>query len=275
MHTLEGLRALQVALKSLVNPAISGIAGLEFHGTSAELSSWVASLKKKGTALPSPLDGFSSELRARILALPGNSVHFPSVLHEKPADAAELMNAVYDFTGIRRFVVHPDDSEISTLVATAELLSPAVTISLENMDPRKRSFRTLEEIAALLRLHERFSTTLDICHWVEHGHSSESSTLLEFMLQNHSRLTGIHFSVPNSRSVEYRKHPEIVTTHYLASDSGFPLSDRFFEAIPAHATIVIEGVIPPRGTYLLKREISLLLSHGNLAGEKVRAYRIA
>jgi hypothetical protein len=199
-------------------------------------------------------------------------VHLPGLSGEKSNAVAALINSVYESTGIQRFVVHPDEAGPTKLLAIAADLRPEVSISIENMDPRKNSFRSLEEVSALLNLHERFSVTLDICHWIENGNSSESEDLLQFLSLYNERVTGIHFSVPSSGDSVYRLHPEIETTHYLASGSNVNISDSFFGAIPLYAAVVIEGVIPQRGLHLLERDISLLLSYEATESSRVRRY---
>ncbi len=256
--TLAGLRSLESAIRELVYPKTDGVMGFELHGTFPELLAWNDSLKRGECALPSPLVGFNRELRAKILTLSSNSVHLPNLAQENSTVVADFMNSVHEFTGVSRFVVHPNDTHVTQLVRIADLLHPNISISIENMDPRKESFRNLEEIESLLELHERFSITLDICHYVENGYSSESDELLKFISNHHHRIKGVHFSVPTSQSAVYKEHSKIETTHYLASDSQFFLSQSFFDAIPDHAAIVIEGVVPQNDISLLNREIALL-----------------
>jgi hypothetical protein len=263
-HSLPGLRLLEEVFWNLLTNEEARVAGFEIYGSPQELFTWAALLKKGLPALPPPLVGFNKTLCKKILSLTANSVHLPNLEKQEVRHISKFMNIVFEATGISRFVLHPCDVECSFLLQLAESVHPNISISCENMDPRKRSFRTLQELEALLSMHERFSVTLDICHYIENGNSSDSEELLSFLSRYHKRVLGVHFSVPTSRNETYKKDPNIDTTHYLAWDSGCSLSTAFFDMIPDHSTIVVEGVIPYDTSQMLRSEISFIRSRGLL-----------
>jgi hypothetical protein len=221
--------------------------GLEFSLTIEQLQSWENALTSGAKCLPFPFHDTRGSLVSRILDLPSNSVHLPLIhgLSDQGLSAlATSIGKIYSATRIVNYIIHPDEVPPSSWKLLDRSLPEGVSLCIENMDPRKRAFRTLSEIDTLVQTSNRFKVTLDTSHWLECGHSLQGSEVLTFLENYRSRIASIHLSVPSSSSRFYLRSPEISTSHYFAYNSGVVLPSSFFTMLNPDTIITLEGVVP-------------------------------
>lgn len=118
----------------------------------------------------------------------------------------------------RYFVVHPDATNLEDIDTEIEEY-----LSFENMDPRKSSYQTIEEMRILFTRFPRAKFTFDINHATENNLPRNGFQILQKPAQ-------IHFSTVNQGF--YPVFPEIETPHALAHlDRNFnPNLDSFISS---------------------------------------------
>lgn len=137
-------------------------------------------------------------------------------------------------------------------------LSPKVTLSIENMDHRKRNCSSLEDISEILDRYPKLHCTFDICHWLELLRGALDRDVLTFLSRYQERVSKVHYSVPSSLSEVYKNSREISTNHFLTTFSGFFLPYEFFSLFQPEAEWVIEGVIPFGHVDTVEHELDFL-----------------
>ena len=223
------------------------IDGYELYAPFEELGLWAASLKNKDYKLPGCLSYFSKESAKHILENGKNTLHIPKLADIKKGTEKELVDAlktIYQETGINDFTTHPDECEIERIAKIASLLPENIRFSLENMDPRKKDYKSINEISAVLHNIKNTSLTFDLCHWIENGYSLDSLQLNLFFQKFGDRVNKIHYSVPKTEWKLYGEYPEIETSHFLTINSNQEISINFINQLVASTAWIIEGVVP-------------------------------
>ncbi|MDC0358468.1 hypothetical protein OAO01_06595 [Oligoflexia bacterium] len=241
-------------------------AGFELHASLEDLSVWVADLKRGRKVLPAAYPGLSRGLQERIFDLRHNALHLCLEEMLSKGDVrvlARLLTAVHKYTGISEFTIHPDLVHHACWQPLLSRLPSPLSLSVENMDCRKRCFRALTELAELLIQHPRLQCTFDTSHWLEHKRALDAPELLQFLKIHRQRVSKIHFSVPTSKAAAYLDSQQIKTSHYLQVRSGVACSESFFQALNYDLPFVIEGLVPVGNFSLLldeARELRLQLN---------------
>jgi hypothetical protein len=235
------------------------IDGIELALDFSELGQWTRGRSARPRkVLPGSFGNLSPELQQRLLRLRHNTVHLAPLknLHaSRRSWLIERLRMVADTTGITEFTVHPDEVTDDAWQQILDQLPADIVLSVENMDPRKRNYRTLGEMQALLDTYPQLRLTFDLCHWLEEGGSSSSVEMLEFFKRNGERISKIHFSVPRSMHESYGDIAPGFTSHFLAASSDVWVAQAFFDALPQGIRWVSEGLVPLRGVKLLKAEL--------------------
>lgn len=153
------------------------------------------------------------------------SVHAPSRLRELSEEAAFAM--LYELPAEWPIVVHPD------IIQTKQLWTKlGDRLCLENMDNRKSTGRTVEELRGLFEAFPRAGFCLDLGH-AKQIDPTMASTLL-MLREFGSRLRQVHVSDVGPRG----EHLAIGVLAVLAFS-------RVANHIPATCPIIIESVIAP------------------------------
>lgn len=251
------------------------IDGVELGADFSELGDWTRQLtRRKHPTLPGRLSLLSPTLQERILRLRHNTLHLAPLDQLRPSRCGWLIDRlqrVAETTGITEFTVHPDGVSEDVWRQLVENLPPPLSLSVENMDPRKKGFQSLEEMARLLDTYPSLQMTFDICHWMETGRAVDDRNLLQFLAKYGERISKLHFSVPRSQSEVYADLEEGTTTHFLSIGSGIWLPRAFFDALPSKIKWVAAGLVPLNGIRLLKSELYQLhrLAYQPAADRKV------
>jgi hypothetical protein len=235
--------------------------GLEIVASFSELEGWIEELEKDGSALPKRLEFFSANLK-QIIRNSTNTIHIPPLgMLPKGLEGwlAESLHRISELTGVREFTCHPDGCASERWGTLLQRLPANLYVSVENMDFRKASFKTLDELKSLVEEHPQLRFTFDVCHWLELGQSLNSKEFLNSFKGLLPALSKIHFSVPNNNSDFYQKTDCALPYHYLYHGSSVLFPTEFLALIPDDVVWVLEGLLP------LKEE--------NLLGEEIRALR--
>lgn len=265
MNSLPARRQLEDEIARLTRQGL--VHGIEFSVKNHELVGWTNELRNGVKKLPAPLNYFRQPHQERLLELPFNTVHLEplNALEDGQEEwLAGQLAEIYRSTNIKEFTVHPDGVPIARWQRLLDAVPQGVLLSVENMDLRKATHRTLEEIELLLTLYPRLRFTFDVCHWIEQGREVSGVGFREGMLRLMRRLSKIHFSVPRSTAECYRNEG-IETFHFLRAGSAVELPDEFFSLIPEQCPWVIEGVIPVTQPALLEQEIVYLFQKMSLS----------
>lgn len=125
---------------------------------------------------------------------------------------------------ISHVVVHPD------LVDDWNVFDEfSIPVAIENMDNRKKSFRTLQELREFFHKYPHFKLVFDVQHWAVNDY--DINRIPAILKEFHDRLIGIHLSgvgddkyhIPVCRS----KQKELVEV---------------LQDIPSNIPIILEGV---------------------------------
>ena len=126
-------------------------------------------------------------------------------------------------------VFHPDELAPGDLAALARLPFPA---SIENMDPRRDDWRTVDEVQRFLMPAPHVGWTLDTAHVEENGLEVESFRPLFAPRETH--LSAAHASYYDFNHALVHLRP---ASEFPYVPSGCPL-------------VTLEGVVPVGGTWL-------------------------
>lgn len=240
--------------------------GFEIHvGSIDELLIWALSLRGGAEALPGALNSLPQRNIAAILQSSFLSIHLPSPPAPEGRERTALaysMDLLHATLGIQDFTIHPNGTSPTLWNKIMGDVSSPAYLSIENMDPRKESHQTLQEISALLDATPRLRHTFDVCHWMELGNASDDPSLLEFLHRYRDQISKIHFSVPQSSSGLYDMGES--TSHCLSIAGGPAIRDGFFTALDPSIPFIVEGYIPVLAALpLLERETRFLRSVKN------------
>lgn len=140
----------------------------------------------------------------------------------------------------QHFVVHPDSAILDDISKDIEWF-----LSFENMDTRKKSYKTSEEMKKLFTQFPKSNFTFDINHADENNIERKEFWVLQAPRQ-------IHFSTVNNNF--YPNNSEIDTPHALAHlNSTF--NRKIGVALPPQIIVTLEGVFPVGNSEYIKREI--------------------
>ena len=152
-----------------------------------------------------------------------------------------MLYCIKTIPNFKHFVLHPDSAILKDLNKDIESY-----ISFENMDTRKPSHQTPEEMLQLFKKYPESSFTFDINHAEENNISYEDFNIVKHPEQ-------IHFSVVNKKY--YKNYPEINTPHALASlEEWFNFNLKKYK----NSIITIEWVFIPWKNNLIEKEILLV-----------------
>lgn len=214
------------------------IDGFEVVYSAEDLASPWHLLPERFTCLP-------VQLQARVIDSL-SSIHLPSLGHLNTNEKLYLAHSVkhaYEAGLCSEFTIHPDNTAFQDWKMFLQHIPQGAVISVENMDKNKQNYRTLDELIHLTDSFPQLQITLDICHWLELGHESDSPDLLEFIGDRHERITKVHFSAPSSNASWYNRAQGMQDNHNLVANSGWNISPAFYRAL-THVPFVIEGGIP-------------------------------
>ncbi len=269
---LSARRKLDQHISELVESPDS-ISGVEFYLSLSELVLWAKNLRLSRFAIP-PNPPLSAALLRRLLALPRNSIHIPDLKRFHAGEERILgstLKVIYEHTGIQEVTAHPDQCSRKLVERFVHALPDEVTLSLENMDLRKKDCQTLEEMNERIATDSTLGFTFDLCHWLEQGYSLSNDSVLRHANLFNDRLTKIHFSSP-LRSAVYDTNPSIETSHYLMAPTRTIIPDKFLELLPQDIIWITEGVVPVGRFDLVRNELMLMSALGSRVSEvRVRA----
>ncbi len=159
------------------------------------------------------------------------SCHLPCNIcyRYESSNVERILQNVIVFSGMTKLVkyvvLHPD------LVVDWEIFDDfSIPIAIENMDNRKNTFRTLQELRDFFQKYPQFKLVFDVQHWIVNN--NDISAIPDIITEFSDKLVGVHLSgvgqsnkyhVPVSRA----NHRELVES----------LCD-----LPAYIPIILEGV---------------------------------
>ena len=167
-----------------------------------------------------------------------NTLH---LLWFKKNDIEWIKYCIKTIPDFHHFTLHPDDTDFTSLDKDIEKY-----ISFENMDTRKKSHQTPEEMINLFKNFPEAWFTFDINHAEENKVNYKDFDKVKFPNK-------IHFSVVNKNY--YQDNPEIETPHSLASlEKWFNFNLKKYKDI----IITLEWVFVPWRDNLIQDEINLV-----------------
>lgn len=139
-----------------------------------------------------------------------------------------LLQNLEMFCGITKdidyVVVHPD------LVDDWDVFDEiSIPVAIENMDNRKKSFRTLQELRDFFQKYPHFKLVFDVQHWVVNGY--DFNHIPEVLDEFHDRIVGVHLSGVGSD----KYHIPVCRNNQRELVESL-------QNLPAHIPIVLEGV---------------------------------
>ena len=171
------------------------------------------------------------------------SLHLPNF----PKDQKKIdllvgsIDTIVSELSIEYCVLHAD--EYVKLKLNLPNIQLGVKFGLENSDLRKFGFQHLKELQIF-----DLPAIIDINHIEENKRGSLDREIKD--LQN--PILGIHFSSPQSGYFD--SFPEIKTTHFPFTRSGYPLPKQ----LPKNIPIIIEGAFPPNDEVLIEEEVLII-----------------
>ncbi len=143
---------------------------------------------------------FSTEELKQLKKYKYNTIHL--LWYNKNKDKKWLEYCTKTIPNFRHFVLHPDIIQISDINKDIEKY-----ISFENMDIRKKTYRTAKEMNELFKKLPNSKFTLDINHLEENNINIKDFNITK-------RPSQIHFSIVNKNF--YKDYSYINTPHALA-----------------------------------------------------------
>jgi len=156
-----------------------------------------------------------------------------------------LLHAFYNFPCIYYFLFHPDLIEDWRILRKVKL--QGVQLTIENMDNRKKSFRTLDSLNTAFLNHPNFGLVFDVNHWIVNGNSIESiQPTIQTLTQNNIRICGIHLSGTDFHQPLFK------------SNGGKDII-KSLSIVPNHIPIIIESIL--KNEEELKKEWDFINKH--------------
>ena len=219
-----------------------------------ELYDWCLRLERDSCALPNSFSHLSERCRSNIVTSRFLSLHLPSLKDVVDVSRfARAVELVRKKLGISEFTIHPDETTLSRWSELLNKTGDEIHYSVENMDTRTLQYGPLYEIAAILESFPRLSCTFDMCHWLERG--QDILELNSFLAGYSNRISKVHYSVPRSEALFYRKYSGI--NHHAVFRSEWRLVPALSAILDGTYPLVCEGFIPLGSTRALKGEIEL------------------
>ena len=143
-------------------------------------------------------------------------------------DVMWLLQSLKIFNGITKkinyVVVHPD------LVDDWGVFDKfVIPVAIENMDNRKMSFRTLQELREFFQKYPHFKLVFDVQHWVVNGY--DVNRIPAILDEFQDRIVGVHLSGVGSD----KYHIPVCRNNQRELVESL-------QDLPAHIPIVLEGV---------------------------------
>ncbi len=152
------------------------------------------------------------------------SVHLPMMSIDKD-NALYFARAITLFLSSHAFaVMHPNFThDFDEIEAFFE------RIAIENMDNRKMSFRTLQELREFFQKYPHFKLVFDVQHWVVNGY--DVNRIPAILDEFQDRIVGVHLSGVGSD----KYHIPVCRNNQRELVESL-------QDLPAHIPIVLEGV---------------------------------